>query len=92
MAISGIVIDLEPDTKRRAEALERLAAMPQLELGPTGGRRVPAVMDTETVKEARACWDAIMASPGVEGIELVYVHYEDETVRSREGTAEEADR
>ena len=92
MAISGIVITLENDSRLQAGALKRLSEMPQLELGPRNGPRIPAVMDTEDVKGARACWDDIMALSGVEGIDLVFVHYENETLMSDFGTVEEADR
>ncbi len=91
MAISGIVINLEPDAKRQEEAVKRLSEMPQLELGSRNGRRVPAVMDTRSVKASRACWDDIMALPGVEGIDLIYVNYEDETAGSEFDNVEEAE-
>ncbi len=79
MGVSALVVTIADDA-RGERALLALAADPRLELGavPPGTRRVPVVADTPSRAEDEALWGALWALDGVEGVELVLVHLDDD--------------
>jgi len=79
MAICGIVVRLGQETAVHADALARLGQIPGLSLGAPTGLKVPAVLDTPSAEEDRAGLERIAALQGIEGVDLVCVHYDDDT-------------
>jgi nitrate reductase NapAB chaperone NapD len=79
MPISGLVITFSPDQMARRFALEALRSHPSIEVG--GDRRdarVPVVVETSTSDEDRAVWLWLHELPGVQFVEVVYVHFDHE--------------
>lgn len=88
MAISGVVLTLNPDPEVRRVCIEALANEPSLTLGEEQGDRLAAVIDTPTIREGYRAWDRIAQVEGVLLLEMVCVDYEDETAESAEASEE----
>ena len=97
MAVSGIVITLDNDSIDRTTTLARLRALPHLTLADSLAEshrdlddgpiwRQPAVLDSPTTAEDEACWDEILRVPGVAGLELVCVYFDEATPTEPPGT------
>jgi len=88
MPISGLLISLDRDPARRAEAMDALHQHPAIEIGEGEECRVPIVVDTTSSQEDRAVWDWLHQQPGISFVDVVYVHFEegqrdqDETIGS----------
>ncbi|MFO0797031.1 MAG: hypothetical protein U0804_06105 [Gemmataceae bacterium] len=78
MHTSGLVITLADEPALAAAALRELAAGPFL-LGESRDRHQAAVLETTGPKAAHDWHDWATALPGVTGVEVVFVHW-DETV------------
>jgi len=82
MAVSGIVIRLEETPARRTEVLAELGLDSRVALGKIDGAKIPAVVDTPTARQDRACFEWIGSLAGVVGVDLVCVHYDVEETAS----------
>jgi hypothetical protein len=71
--ISGIAITLADDDSRDVSACAALTAIAGLTLGARVGRRLAAVLDVSSAKDADRLWDDMRAIPGVTHIDCVCV-------------------
>ena len=78
MAICGIVVRLGRGAEVHVDALARLEQIPGLSLGAPAGHKVPAVLDTPSAEQDRASLEHIASLQGIEGVDLVCVHYDDD--------------
>jgi len=78
MAISGLAILLSPEPEQRESALQALQDCPQLELGPSNGDRISAVLDTPDTHQDRRIFRQLEKLPGVLRIDLVCVYFDEE--------------
>lgn len=77
MHTSGLVITLSDDPSQAAEALRDLAASGPVTLGEVRGSLRAAVLETTGPKAAHDWHDRAAAVPGVVGVEVVFVHWDD---------------
>jgi nitrate reductase NapAB chaperone NapD len=85
MPISGLLITLDCDPSKRAEALAALRQHPAIDIGEGEAHRVPIVVDTPSSDEDRAVWDWLHDQPGVAFVDLVYVHFDVEDEQRQRG-------
>ena len=77
MAVTALVLTLSDDETERNAALLELARDPGVTVGDPFGARFPVVVDTESSREDKKCFQRIEALEGVHLIELVSVDYDD---------------
>lgn len=85
MPISGIAIRFQDRPGADREALPRLARIPGLELGRRAPDRVAAVLDTPDREADKAAFRRIEGTPGVDRIDVVYIHFEYEDLPAASG-------
>jgi nitrate reductase NapAB chaperone NapD len=78
MPISGLIVTLEQDPARRLDGLQRLRSNPALELGVQEGRRLAVVSETASRAEDLRLWESLQDCTGVEHVDVVYVHFQEE--------------
>jgi hypothetical protein len=76
--ISGLVANLTADAALALSALQAIRQHPALELGPQDGRRLPLVLETATPGESHQLSEWLYELPGVEHIDVAFVHWDDE--------------
>lgn len=77
MPVSGLVVTLAEDPKRRDTALARLAAEVRVTRGEAVGARLPVVVDVFSVDEHDATIERIEDVEGVLFVELVFTDFSD---------------
>lgn len=82
MAISGLVLITEPDTRRAAEALARIRRDPRFTLGPPNGRRIPIVLETASQDEDREGFHWLTGLDGIAHVDVVLVGIDEATESS----------
>lgn len=75
--ISGVVAYLKFDEPLVEESLNMIRQHPAFELGERSGHRVPMVLETVGAGESRDAMDWINDLPGIEHVDVAYVHLED---------------
>lgn len=78
MPVSGLVVTLSSDAVLADQARSWLRRRPEVELGERQGRRLPLVAETSSALDAHNLHDAIRALPGVVGVDVTFVAYDDE--------------
>lgn len=73
MAISGLVITLEPSAAAAERAVRALSADPRIALGQRIGWRVPLVAETPSPAADADLWAALLATPGVQAVDVTFV-------------------
>jgi hypothetical protein len=76
--ISGLVANLTADATLAHSALQAIKQHPALELGPQDGRRLPLVLETATPGESHELSEWLCELPGVEHIDVAFVHWDDD--------------
>ena len=76
MAVTALVLTLSDDKTERKTALSELTMQPGVPVGDPFGVRLPVVVDTESTREDKLCFERIEAIDGVHLIELVSVDYD----------------
>jgi len=74
---SGLLLTLCDDPELAEHALAELAAAGSFTLGESSGPCRPAVLEAADAKSAHDWHDWASAVPGVESMEVVFVHWED---------------
>lgn len=82
MSISGLVITLAEEPQQRDATLRALATHAGIELGATIENRVAAVAETNDRNEDAALWDWLHALPGVQFVDVAYVHFDEDEPRA----------
>jgi len=77
MPISGLVISCRNPSEAQNVA-ELFRNEPRLEVGSRDANRLPAVIDARCENEMREIHNRIMATAGVEFIDVVCVHFEND--------------
>lgn len=77
--ISGLVVYLTADAELAQATLSAIAEQPNLELGAQEDRRLPVVLETETASESQSLTDWLFEQPGVEHVDVAFVHLDDST-------------
>lgn len=84
MPISGLVIRLAPSDALARDAVAQLDAHEHIELGPCEHGRLAVVVETPSQELDKQLWIWINDLPGVEFVDVVYVHLDDDDVESGE--------
>lgn len=75
MQISGLLVTLKSDAAAAEHARAAVCALPSVEAGPGVERWLPVVVEAQTDEESRHLHHLIAALPGVEFVDVVYVHF-----------------
>lgn len=76
--ISGLVAYLGADEGLASAAVLAMDQHSTMELGPRDGRRQPLVLETQTAAESQQLTDWLSELPGVEHVDVVFVHLDEE--------------
>lgn len=76
MAISGLVITLEPSEAIAETALRSLRGDPRLSLGQRAGWRIPLVAETDSAAADADLWADLLATPGVRSVDVTFVSFD----------------
>lgn len=82
MMTSGLVVMLETDSLNSASALAAIRAMPALTLGEQNGRWLSVALETGHAEESERWHDWLSRLPGVEDVEVVFVHWDAEVLHA----------
>lgn len=63
--ISGLVVTFRSAIAEHADSLERLAEVPEIELGESAGSKLAIVVDSATKRRDQEIWNAVQQLPGV---------------------------
>lgn len=80
MMVSGLVVMLGPDEPEQGQALTAIHSAPGFTVGDQNGRLLSVALETRDANESEHWHDWIAALPGVEGVEVVFVHWDDAEV------------
>ena len=75
--ISGLVATLNTDAELAQSALQAIGLRPTLELGLQVGCRLPLVLETATPAESHDLTDWLGELPGIEHVDVAYVHWDE---------------
>ena len=75
MPVSGLILSLAADPALAESALATIATRSEFVLGERAGRQVPAAADARDDAHARDLHDWLMALPGIEFVDVVYVNF-----------------
>ncbi len=78
MPISGLVVTFASSVEDHADAVESLAKIPEIELGQVSGSKLAIVVDSETKNRDREIWNAARDLPGVIGLAVAMVAFDEE--------------
>ena len=76
MSISGLILTVNKESKNLRDSLEVMRSDKRLTIDEQFESMLAVVLDTESVEEDMECFRMLEELPGVEGIEIVCVHYE----------------
>ena len=76
MPISGLVVSLCDEAKRRSEALDVIRRESRITMGDLEANRLAIVLDTESREEDKQVWDWLNALPAVTFVEVAFVGFE----------------
>ncbi len=77
MPISSLLITLEPDAESQAIAHSWLSSRPSVTIGQLHGLRLPAVLETTTLREGRQMVDDMLDVQGIRFVDVLGVNFED---------------
>ncbi len=77
MYTSGLVIRLKNDEQFKASALTAIMGAGAFTAGPMQGDSVALVMEVDNAQSAQQWHDWLLAVPGVEAAEVVFVHWDE---------------
>lgn len=77
MAVSSLLLWLDPGTLPPERTLETLARWPSLTLGTPVALRVPAVLDTPSLQEDIDAVGRLLGLPGIAHVDVVGVFFDD---------------
>lgn len=86
MPISGLVITLANPAAAEELARVLLSHEPRLQLGELQVDRLPCVLETADAKESEAVHDWLLGQPGVLGVDVVFVSFDEATDASSGGS------
>jgi hypothetical protein len=89
MYTAGLVVRLTTETPVAREALDQLNGAGAFTLGQRQDGLVPVAMEVESSRQARYWHDWIGSLPGVRGVEVVYLHWDEEGKGCQHGHAVE---
>lgn len=75
--VCGLVVMLDPDSPEGHSALAAIRSAPSLEVGEQNGRWLSVALETSDAEECERLHDWMNRIPGVEGVEVVFVHWDD---------------
>lgn len=78
MYTSGLVVLLSSEVNEAREALRRIGAAGPFTLGDRNDRFLPVVLEADDPGHARHWHEWAASLAGVQGVEVVFVHWEDE--------------
>ncbi|MGI6454123.1 MAG: hypothetical protein ACOX5R_00685 [bacterium] len=79
MVISGLVLTLTNQTEMYQKTIQALNALPELIVGELQDIKLPIVMETKDKSESEDYLERIQQIPGVEFVDVVCVHFCDES-------------
>lgn len=77
MPISGLVITVANSAAAEDLARALLTQEPRLEVGELQRDRLPCVLETADSQESKAVHDWLLGQPGVLGVDVVFVSFEE---------------
>lgn len=81
--ISSVICELCSDESRRQHTLAEIDGHPHLESGNlVDFRKLPVVIDAEDAKQSKSVTEWLQQLDGVEFVDVVFVHFEDQPPQS----------
>ncbi len=76
MPVSGLVVSLSDEPRRRAEALGAIDREARIAVGVCEANRLAIVLDTASSEEDKQLWEWLGSLPGVSFVEVAFVGFE----------------
>lgn len=76
--VGGLLVRLSDDAALRAQALGELAGNAELMLGQAEGPWLPLALSAQGPRASRDLHEWILSRPGVQFVEVVAVHFEED--------------
>jgi len=86
MPISSLAITLSRDSALAEAARRALDTEACIEIGDRVGHRLPVVVDTVDRNEDRRVWEWLNGLDGVEFVDVVFIHFDDDEPTTAAGS------
>jgi hypothetical protein len=77
MVTSGLVVTLAQGSPETDRALDAIRAAPGITVGERNNWRLPVALEADGPEASERCCDWLRALPGVAGVEVVFVHWDE---------------
>lgn len=75
--VSGLVVTFDAPITCHGETVDALRAIPEVEIGPSGGSKLALVVDSATKRRDQEVWDTVRDAPGVVDLAIALVAFEE---------------
>lgn len=76
--ISGLVVTFRSSVAEHADSIERIAAIPEIDVGESAGSKLAIVVDSETKRRDQEIWDSVQQMPGVVDLAVAMVAFDED--------------
>ncbi len=80
--ISGLVVYLTNEATISKRAIAAIASEPSFEMGTQEELRLPLVLEAASSQQSQSLTDWLISLPGVQHVDVAFVHLEDTTADS----------
>jgi len=77
--ISGLVVTFQSSVDHHSAAIETMRAIPEIEIGASGGSKLAIVVDTESKRRDQEIWNTVQQLPGVTDLAVAMVAFDEDS-------------
>lgn len=79
MPVSGLVVTFESAIANHVETTERIAKIPEIEIGEAVGGKLAIVVDSASRQRDQEIWQTVSGLPGVIDLAVAFVGFDEES-------------
>lgn len=80
MPVSGLVVTFNSPVADHADAVAAFGAIPEVEIGESGGSKLAIVIDSADKDRDQEIWNTVRQSPGVIDVAIAMIAFDEENV------------